>query len=107
MAHHDDVLQRWEIAHRPIDRLLHRSRPALAPGTVDRDQHLCLGHRHPLYDGRRRDTSEHDVVRRADARARQHRNHNLRDHRQIDPHHIALLDPEILQRIRQQLHILV
>jgi hypothetical protein len=37
----------------------------------------------------------------------EHRNYDLRDHRQIDPDHVALPHSEILQGIREQLHVTV
>ena len=40
-----------------------------------------------------REAAEHDVVRRADARAREHRHDDLGDHRQVDPDDVALPMP--------------
>jgi hypothetical protein len=47
---------------------------------------------------------EHDVVRGADPRAREHRDEHLRDHREIDPDDVALADPVVLERVREPLH---
>jgi hypothetical protein len=44
---------------------------------------------------------EDDAVHRADPRARQHRDGQLGDHREIDRHTIPLLDPQFLQNIRE------
>ena len=60
--HDDDVLERLEVAHQPVDRLLDRRRLALAPGAVDGDQRLGLGELHPLLDRLRREAAEDDVV---------------------------------------------
>ena len=54
-----------------------------------------------------REPAEHHVVRRADPRARQHRDDNLGDHRQEDPDDVALLDAEVLQRVGELLHVAV
>ena len=54
-----------------------------------------------ILDARRqrsaRKAAEHDAVDRADARAGQHREHGLRDHRHVDQHAVALADPEAMQ----------
>ena len=104
---HDDVLERLEVAHLLVDRLLDVRGLALAPGAVDGDQRLGLGELHPLADRAGREAAEHHVVRRADAGARQHRHHDLGNHRQEDPDDVALLDAEVLQRVGELLHVAV
>ena len=49
--------------------------------------------------------AEDDVVRGADARAREHRHDDLRNHRQVDPDHVTLADAEIHERVREALHV--
>ena len=48
-----------------------------------------------------REAAEHHAVRRADARAGEHRDGQLRDHRHIDRDPIALLHAERAQRVRE------
>jgi hypothetical protein len=43
--------------------------------------------------------AEDHRVRGADARARQHGHHGLRDHRHVDRHPVAGLDAEVGQRV--------
>ena len=103
----DDVLERLQVGHDVVDLLLDRGGLALAPGAVDGDQRLRLGELHPLPDRVGGEAAEHDVVRRADPGAGEHRDDDLRDHRQEDPDDVALLDPEILQRVGELLHVTV
>ena len=107
VAHHDDRLEALEVAHLLVDLRLDRRRLALAPRAVDGDQRLGLGELHPLPDRARREAAEDDVVRRADARAGQHRHDDLGDHRQEDPDHVALLDAAVLQRVGEALDVAV
>ncbi len=103
----DDVLERVEVGHHRVDLLLDRRRLALAPRAVDRDQRLGVGELHPLLDRVRREAAEHDVVGSTDPRTREHRHHDLGDHRQVDPDDVALLDPHRLERIGEPLHVAV
>jgi hypothetical protein len=80
---------------------------ALAPPAVDGDQHLGARDLHALLDRLGREPAEHDVVRRADPRAREHRDDHLGDHRQIDPDDVSLADAQLLERIREPLHVAV
>jgi hypothetical protein len=66
--------------------------------TVDGDQQLCLGELHPLANGLGGEAAEHDVVRRADPRAREHRDDDLGDHRQVDADDVAFGDALVLER---------
>ncbi len=102
---HDDVLERIEVAHDDVDGLLDRGDRALARGTVDGDQRLRLGELHPLADGLGREAAEDDVVRRTDARTGEHRDDDLRDHRQVDPDDVALLDAEVGERVGEALDV--
>ena len=56
-------------------------------------------------DRLRGEPAEHDVVRRADPRAREHRDDDLGDHRQVDPDDVALADAERLERVGEPLHV--
>ncbi len=96
--HDDDSLKTSEPAHHLIDAVLDRRDLALARGAVDGDQDLRLGELHPLAHGLGGEATEHDVVRRADARAGEHRDDHLGDHRQVDADDVAFLDALVLQR---------
>ena len=88
-----------------VDGGLDRRGPALAPRAVDGDQRLRLGDLHALLDGLRREAAEDDVVRRADARAGEHRDDDLGDHRQEDPDDVALADALVAQRVGEALDV--
>ena len=60
---------------------------------------------HALAHRLRGEAAEDDVVRRADARAGEHRDDHLGDHRQVDPDHVALAHAEVLQRVREALDL--
>ncbi len=114
---HDLVVEDVALAHRAVaadvahdDRRRHPHADlvdgplrlgdlALAPRAVGGDQRLRLAHLHPLFDGLRREAAEDDVVRRADARAGEHRDDDLGDHRQVDPDDVALLDALVAQGV--------
>ena len=72
---------------------LERHHRALAPAAVRGDDHLRPGVVHPLPQRLGGEAAEHHRVHRADARAGQHRDGRLGDHRQVDPDAIALLAP--------------
>ncbi len=97
--------KRLQVAHHLVDAVLDRRRLALARGAVDSDQHAGLGELHPLAHRLRGETPEDDVVRGADARAGEHRDDHLGNHRQVDAHHVAAPDPEVLQRVGEALHL--
>ena len=90
-----------------VDRRLDRRGLAFAPSAVDGDQHLRVRDLHPLPDRLGREPAEHDVVRGADPRAREHRDDDLGDHRQVDPDDVALADAERLEGVREPLHVAV
>jgi hypothetical protein len=105
VAHDDDVLERLEVAHHRIDSRLDGRGLALAPRAVDGDQRLGLRDLHALLDRFGREPAEHDVVRGTDARAGEHRDDDLGDHRQEDPDDVALADAQVLERVREPLHL--
>ena len=72
-----------------------------APSTVI--EQLGLGELHPLAHGLGGEAAEDDVVRRADPRAREHRDDHLGDHRQVDADDVALLHALVLQRVGEAL----
>ena len=46
-------------------------------------------------------------MRGPDARAGEHRDDDLGDHRQVDPDHVALFHPEVLERVGEALDVAV
>jgi hypothetical protein len=101
----DDPLERRQVAHHLVDAVLDRGCLALSRGPVDGYQRLRLRELHPLAHGLRREASEDDVVRGADARAREHRDGDLGDHRQVDPDDVALTDAEVLESVGEALDL--
>ena len=97
----------FEVAHHLVDVGLDRRRLALAPRAVDGHQRLRLGDLHALLDRLDGEAAEDDVVRRADARAGEHRHDDLGDHRQEDPDDVAGLDAPVLQRVGEPLDVAV
>ena len=77
----------------------------LRRAAVGGDQRLGAGDLHALPDRLGREPAEHDVVRCADPRAREHRDDHLGDHRQEDPDDVALADAQVLERVREPLHV--
>src|SRR5688572_31760809 len=54
-----------------------------------------------LFRSFRREAAEHDRVNRADARASEHRDRRVRNHRHVDRDAVAFLDAEPFQRVRE------
>src|SRR5207237_865711 len=92
----DDVLEGFDGPDLRVHGGLDRGGPALAPGTVDGDEDLGLADLHALGDRTHGEAAEDDVVHRADPGTRQHRDDDLRDHRQVDADDVAGLDSERL-----------
>ena len=88
-----------------VDGGLDGGRLALAPGTVGGDQRLRVRHLKPLPHRAGREAAEDHVVRRADPGAGEHRHHDLGDHRQVDPDHVAPANAPRLQPVGEPLHV--
>ena len=90
-------------AGRALERLvgvpLQRHLAALAPPCVLRDQDLALHVVEPVGERVGAEAAEDDGVGRAQARAREHGNRQLRDHPHVDPDRRALADAELLERV--------
>jgi len=97
---HEAALDRRRLVHRDVGALLQRHHVAATPRTVGRDEELRLGVVDAVAQRVGREPAEHHRVRGADARARQHRDGQLRDHAQVDVDPVALLDAQVLQRVR-------
>ena len=94
-----------QVRHARVDDLLDRRGLALAPCPVDGDEQLGVAELHALGDRLGAEAAEHDVVHRADARAGEHRDGDLGDHRQVDPDDVPALHPLVLQRVGEALHV--
>ena len=99
-----------------------RAMPAIALSTLSLSGTICaappaaVGGDHDLApcsrairsrERLRREAAEHDRVRRADPRAREHRDRGLGDHRQVDRDEVARADAERGQRVRRLAHLAV
>ena len=69
---------------RVVDVLLQWHDRAAAEAAVGRDDHLRLRIKNAIRDRLRAEPAEHDRMHRADARAGEHRDGRLGDHRQIN-----------------------
>ena len=75
--------------HRLVDQVLVGHRLAAAHAGVGGDHHLRLRVVDARGEARRGEAAEHDRMDRADARAGEHRERRLGDHRHVDQHAIA------------------
>ena len=98
---------RWRLLHRLVGDRLQLEEAPLPVATVGGDQHLRLGVVDAVGECRGRKAGEDHAVRRTEARAGEHGDCHLRDHRHVDRHAIALANAERLQRIRGLLHLAV
>ena len=78
---------------------LQRHPRAAAPALVLGDQHLALHVVQAVGERLGRETAEDDGVRRAETRAGEHRDGDLRDHAHVDPDGRPLPHPELLQAV--------
>ena len=88
------------VGHRLVRDALQRHRLAAPPRLVLGDEHLAAHVVHPVGQRVGREASEDDRVRRAEARAREHRDRELRHHPHVDRDRGALADADLLQRVR-------
>ena len=104
-AHDHDLLERLQVAHHLVDALLDRRGLALARGAVDSDQHRACEN-----SIRSRTASAEKPPKTtlwgAPMRAHgEHRDDDLRDHRQVDPDDVALAHTEVLQGVGEALDL--
>ena len=93
--HDEDVLDRRGLRDGLVGVLLHRRGLAAAELAVGGDQELGLGVLDAGLQRARREAAEHHAVHGAQARARQHGDRRLGDHRHLDRHPVARLHPEL------------
>ena len=101
----DHVADAGRLAHRLVGRALERHGRAAAPCLVLRDQHLALHVLQPARQRVRREPAEDDGVRRAEPRAREHRDRRLRNHPQVDADRRSLANAERAQRVGELRHL--
>ncbi len=98
---------RWRLLHRLVGDRLQLKEAPLPVATIGGDQHLRLSVVDAVGKCGRRESGEDHAVRRTEARAGEHRNRHLGDHRHVDRHAIALANAERLQRVRRLLYLAV
>ncbi len=95
------------VARQPdrlVEQRLVADHLAGAAAGIGADDEHRLGVVDPAREAAAREAAEHHRMDRADARAGQHREHRLRDHRHVDQHAIALPGSERLQAGRHPIH---
>jgi hypothetical protein len=97
----DDLLHGRRLRHGLVGALLQRHFLAGTPALVLCDQDLALHVVQPVGQRFRREAAEDDGVRRADPRAREHRDRQLRDHAHVDPDRSTFLHAEFSERVRE------
>ena len=88
-----------------VDRRLECRRRAAPVPAVGGNDHPGIAVEDPVGQRGRREAAEHDGVRCAEARAGEHRDDGLGDHRQVDRDPITGLDPEFDQRVGRFAHL--
>ena len=91
----------WRVGHRRVRRLLQRDGRAAPPRLVLRDQDLAAHVVRAVGERVGREAAEDDGVRRAEPRAREHRDRKLGDHAHVDRDLRPLADAELLERVRE------
>jgi hypothetical protein len=90
---------------RRVDGGLERIRRAAPEAAVGGDDELRADILDPVAQCLGGEAAEHDAVRRADPRAREHRDRQLRDHRHVQRYAISLADAERGERVREPAHL--
>ena len=90
-----------------VDSRLEGGGATLAEAAVGGDDEARLGVLDPRPQRLRREATEDDRVQGADARAGEHRDDRLRDHRQVDRHPVTEADAEADERVRGPLDLSV
>ena len=97
--HDDDVLDRRRSRERLVGDLLQRHHVASPPAAVRRDEEPRALVVDPVAQRLGREAPEDDRVDRPDPRAGEHRDRELRDHREVERDAVALADPEAPQDV--------
>ena len=93
------VLDRRRLFHRDVAVALERNLLPAPPAVIGGDDRDALRVVDAIDDRIGRESAEDHRVRRADARARQHRDRKLGNHRHVDRDAIAFLNAELAQTV--------
>ena len=88
-----------------IGVLFGRNGLGTSKGPVTGDQNLCFTVLDPVTKGVCGESTEYDAVDGPNPRAGQHGNRKFGNHRQINRHPVALLDPFFLEHICELTHL--
>src|SRR5436190_18363697 len=100
-SHDHDLPNRRRAFQRFVRHLFQRHDGAAPPPAVCSDQEIALRVVDTVSKGIRAELAKHDRLRRAYARAGQHRDRELGYERQIDRDAVAALDAERLEYVRE------
>ena len=106
-AHHDDVLDAVGATQGLVHGRLERVGRAFAVAAVGSDDELRPHVVDAVSQRLGGEPAEHDGVGRADARAGEHRDGELGNHRHVEGDPIALLHTETLEHVREPAHLAV
>ncbi|MDQ1076163.1 hypothetical protein QE388_002372 [Microbacterium sp. SORGH_AS 969] len=93
------------VGERLVDRGLEGRHLSLAPAAVGGDDELRAGVVDAGAEAVGREAAEHDRVHGSDAGDGEHRRDGLGNHRQVDRHAVAALDPQIDQDVGEAFHL--
>ena len=98
---HHDVLDAGRRRQRVVDVLFQRHNRAAAIAAIRRDQHLRARVVDPVAQRFCGEAAKYDSVNRADTRAREHRDGDFGDHREIDRDAVTAPHAQALQHVRE------
>ncbi len=105
--HHHHVLDGRAVLQGLVRELLERQDAAAAVAAVGGDEQLGLGVVDPVAERLGAEAAEDHRVNGADARAGQHGDGELGNHRQVDGHAVALAHPQALQHVGELVDLAV
>ena len=106
-VHHHHRLDAGGAVEGVVGDLLEGDDPAAAVAAVAGHHHLGLHVVDAVAQRLGAEPREHDAVHGPDAGAREQGDGQLGGHRQVHRDPVALLDPEVAQRVREAVHVLV
>ena len=103
--HDEDRLDVRALLDRGIGVLLQRDRLAVPVADVASDEHPAVGVKDAVAQRLGGEAAEDYAVYRADVRAREHRDRELGDHREIYADTVTLLDTALLEHVREAAYL--
>ena len=102
---HDDeyVFNGRTFGERFVDIALERDHLTAAIPTVGSDEHFASAIVDAVAQRFRGEATKHHRMHGANARAREHREHRFRNHRQVNRHAIAFFHAEVFQHVRGEI----